>query len=221
MERQAPLLSRAYLEALRAADAAGAYRVLTQARERGMRLLDLYELVITPAMHEVGRLWARGALTIADEHLATELTQRALNALRADALERPGDATREEMPRAMLAAVQGERHILGLRMAADLIEDAGYETLYLGADVPTEDLLAAVEALSPALLGLSVTMPELGPVLAQTVRRAHRARPGLDLLVGGQASASQRLREATPVKDLASLDERLRQHRPETAGPQA
>ncbi|HET8566645.1 MAG TPA: B12-binding domain-containing protein [Solirubrobacterales bacterium] len=211
MRRRASLLARAYLEALRAADAAGAYRVLAQARERGMRLLDLYEWVITPAMHEVGRLWERGAITIADEHLATELTQRVLTALRAEGMGEPSEATRQEMPRAMLAAVQGEQHVLGLRMAADLVEDAGYETLYLGADVPTEDLLTAVESHSPDLLGLSVTMPELGPVLAETVRRAHRTRPGLDLLVGGQASASQRLREATPVKDLASLDERLHQ----------
>lgn len=211
MDRQALRLSRAYLEALRAADAAGAYRVLAQARERGMRLLDLYEWVITPAMHEVGRLWERGAITVADEHLATELTQRALTALRADALGEPDDATGREMPRAMLAAVQGEQHSLGLRMAADLVEEAGYQTVYLGADVPTEDLLTAVESLSPDLLGLSVTMAELGPVLAETVRRVHQARPGLDLLVGGQAGAAEQTKGATPVKDLASLEERLHQ----------
>lgn len=208
--QRAPLLSRAYLEALRAADAAGAYRVAAQARERGMGLLDLYESVITPAMHEVGRLWEQGAITVADEHLATELTRRVLAALRADALKRQKDMAGRGRTRAMLATVAGERHVLGLRMVADLLEEAGYEASYLGADVPTEALLAALESASPDLLCLSATMTRLWPVVAETVERAHRTRPDLELLVGGQASASRQLKEATLLGSLASLDERLR-----------
>lgn len=170
-----------------------------------MSLAELYQEVVTPAMHELGRLWERGAITVADEHLATGLTQRALAALRPDPRER-GDRGR---PRAMLSAVEGEQHALGLRMAADLIEDAGYDVIYLGADTPTAALLQAVDSFSPSLLGLAATMPELGPVLERTVLEAHRANPHLRLLVGGQASASLRIREATLVEDLTSLEEQL------------
>lgn len=168
-------------------------------------MAELYQEVITPAMHELGRLWERGAITVADEHLATALTHRVLAALRPDPRER-ADRPR---PRAMLSAVEGEQHALGLRMAADLIEDAGYDVVYLGADTPVAALLHTVDSLSPELLGLAATMPELAPVLEQTVLEARRANPHLGLLVGGQASTSLRIREATLVEDLTSLEKRV------------
>ncbi|HEX6455105.1 MAG TPA: B12-binding domain-containing protein [Solirubrobacterales bacterium] len=204
--RRPSQLARGYLEALRAADTAGAYRIATEALDGGMPLAGLYQEVVTPAMHELGRLWERGAITIADEHLATALTHRVLAALRPDPRER-GDGQR---PRAMLSTVEGEQHALGLRMAGDLLEDTGYEVIYLGADTPTAALLHAVDSLSPELLGLAATMPDRGPVLEQTVLEAHRANPRLRLLVGGQASGALRTREALRVEDLSSLPEKVR-----------
>lgn len=159
-------------------------------------------------MHELGRLWEEGVITVADEHLATALTYRVLAALR------PGVMTGERSvgrPRAMLAAVQGEQHALGLRMAADLLEDVGYEAIYLGADVPTEALMRAIASFSPDLLGLSVTMPELGTVLESTVEGVRSGHPQLSVLVGGQASASPRIGEATPVNDFELLEGRAKQ----------
>jgi methanogenic corrinoid protein MtbC1 len=199
-------LSRAYLEALRAADAAGAYRVAARALAGGMSLAALYQEVIAPAMHELGRLWQRGAITAADEHLATALTHRVLAALHPlPSVVASGGGNGK--PRAMLAAVEGEQHALGLRMAADLLEEAGYQVVYLGADVPTEALLAAADSLAPDLLGLSVTMPELASVFERTVASLASAHPELELLVGGQASASPRIGKATPVEDLELLGE--------------
>jgi methanogenic corrinoid protein MtbC1 len=204
-------LSRAYLEALRAADPAGAYRVAAQALAEGMSLAVLYQDVIAPAMHELGRLWVLGAITVADEHLATAVTHRVLGALRAPTFAGQASEQDSPKPQVMLAAVQGEEHALGLRMAADLLEDAGCQAIYLGADVPTEALMQAIQALSPDLLGLSATMPELGAVLGATVAGVNSKYPELGVLVGGQASASPRIGEATPVDDLRLLGGRAEQ----------
>jgi methanogenic corrinoid protein MtbC1 len=205
--RTAPQLSRVYLEALRAADTAGAYRIASQALAEGLSLAALYQRVIAPAMHELGRLWQRGAITVADEHLATALTHRVLATLRPN----PRDAEPRPRPRVLLAAVPGEQHALGLQMAADLLEDVGWQPIYLGADVPTEALLQAIEVFSPDLLGLTVTMPDLTPVLEGTVTGVRTRHPLLHLVVGGQASASRKMREATPVDDLELLDQRVRE----------
>lgn len=204
-DRRAAVLSRAYLEALRAADAAGAYRIAAGALADGMSLPGLCQEVIAPAMHEVGRLWERGALTVADEHLATALTHRVLGALRPPSFFQQSFDEDSGNPRAMLAAVQGEQHALGLRMAADLLEDAGYQAIYLGADVPTGSLLQAIDSFSPTLLGLTATMPESAPRLADAIAAVHDEHPQLPLLVGGQASASPQVKEATPVDDLELL----------------
>jgi MerR family transcriptional regulator, light-induced transcriptional regulator len=195
-----------YLEAVRAADASGAYRIAFGALARGMTTPELYQRVITPAMHEIGRLWERGVLTVADEHLATALTHRVLAALRPPARGEASDGRRGNPPerRVMLATVEGEQHELGLRMAADVLEDAGFDAIYLGADVPTDALLQTVASLSPDLLALSATMPDLAPQLQEVAGLVREAHPRMGLLVGGQV-ASSASKEGVLVQDLEAL----------------
>lgn len=200
---------RSYLDALRAADLAGAYKVASGALSRGMSLANLYQRVVTPAMHEIGRLWEAGALTVADEHLATAVTHRVLGALRPPEPFQQDFASDSGKPCALLAAVQGEQHALGLRMAADLLESGGYRVAYLGADVPTGAILQAVEAFTPDLLGLSATMPESARHLGHVVAAMGEEHPRLPLLLGGQGSGSPRLDGGTLVENLEMLEERV------------
>ena len=119
-----------------------------------------------------------------------------------------GLGPKRECGRVLLAAVEGERHALGLRMAADVLEDSGYESLYLGADVPTDALLRAADTFSPDLVALAATLPSLAPRLQAVAGEVRRAYPGLGLLVGGQAAPS-RIGEATLIQDLELLSERM------------
>lgn len=199
-------LSRLYLDALRAGDGPGAYRIAARALREGMDVPALYEQVVAPAMHEIGALWEKGALSVADEHRATELTNRVLAALRPSpaieaGVERARAGTRS---RALLAAVEGERHALGCRMAADILEDNGFDTIYLGADVPTGALLQAVAVTKPDLVVLAATLPELAPRLEEVAAAARKARPGVEVLVGGQA-ASLLGDGGTPVQSFELL----------------
>jgi methanogenic corrinoid protein MtbC1 len=156
-------------------------------------------------MHRIGELWERGAITVADEHMATALTNRTLAALRPP----PGETEAPRPARALLAAVEGEQHALGLRMAADLLEDAGYETIYLGADVPTRALLQAVESLSPDLVALTATMATLAPRLEAVAAELRRTHPELGVLVGGQAAPPRIDGGTLLVRDLELLRERV------------
>jgi methanogenic corrinoid protein MtbC1 len=209
--RTAARLSRLYLDSLRAADSAGAYRVASNALTEGLTIPQLYQWVITPAMHEIGVLWEKGALTVADEHLATALTNQVLAALRPPIrveADGGGSDTSSGQGRVMFAAVEGEQHALGLQMAADVVEKAGFETIYLGADVPTDALVQAIASLSPDRLGLAATMQELTPRLEEVADTVQRAHPGVDLLIGGQA-ASPSIEVGTRVEDLDALLEGL------------
>jgi methanogenic corrinoid protein MtbC1 len=203
------ILTRSYLDALRAAEVADAYKVASRALAGGMPLATLYQRVVAPAMHELGRLWEEGVITVADEHLATALTHRVLAALRPPEMLEQTFQMRSDRPRAILAAVQGEQHALGLRMAADLLEDNGYQIAYLGADVPTEAVMQAVQTLSPDLLGLSATMSDSARHLEIVVEALREEHPQLPLLLGGQGARSPRLREGNRVDDLELLPEQV------------
>lgn len=195
---------------MRGADAAGAYRIASSAFAQGMTLPELCQRVITPALHEIGRLWQEGALTVADEHLATALTHRVLAALRpavrVDATS--GEQKAVAKKRVLLAAIEGEQHALGLRMAADVLEDAGFHPLYLGADVPTDALVQAVAVLSPDLVALSATLPELGSRLEEVAGAVCKAHPRVGLIIGGQAATAQGM-EVALVQNLEQLPGRV------------
>ena len=93
--------------------------------------------VIGPALAHIGDEWELGRLDIADEHLATAIAERALavvfDSMRGVSVHRRGQI--------VLAAVEGEHHVLGLRMLSDALSAAGFEAVYLGANVPEESLL--------------------------------------------------------------------------------
>jgi diguanylate cyclase (GGDEF)-like protein len=199
-------LSRAYEDALRVADAAGAERVARQGLSEGLSVAGLYQRVIAPAMWRIGTLWEQGEISVADEHLATALTHQVMAGIYGPSLGH------EVMPgRVLLAAVEGEQHALGLRMAADVIELAGYETIYLGADVPTVDLLHAVTARAPDLVALAATMPDSAAALDRAITGIQGADPRLIVLFGGQgARRRQDDDEAVLVQDLERLPAAVR-----------
>ena len=69
-------LSARYLDAQLAADRAEAVRVILEdGLAAGASVSDLLIRVILPAQREIGRLWQENRITIADEHVATAISQ--------------------------------------------------------------------------------------------------------------------------------------------------
>ncbi len=174
-------LSDRFGVALLAGDAEAAEEVAREALELTLGESMLYELVVGPAMHRIGRLWAAGEIGVAHEHLATQITTRVLVL----AHETVGLAEHRAEHRAMLAAVEGEQHVLALDMAAKLLESAGYEVLALGADVPTSALPGIVAEHQPTLFALSATMPELSTHVPAAMDAVAEASDDIGFILGG------------------------------------
>lgn len=155
--------------------------------------------VLAPAMRGIGELWARDELSVAEEHLATAITYRVMNVI--GAARDPAESSRE---RVMLAALEEERHVLGLQMVADTLESAGFVVQLLGADVPIEPLAAAVARFAPAVVGLSTTMPA-APRLETAVRRLQQVDPELPIILGG-AGVPEGLRTRPAPRYVRSAD---------------
>jgi diguanylate cyclase (GGDEF)-like protein len=179
-------LVEAYVRALRAGDSSAAADVLAEALHSGLAGVWILDRVVAPALREIGRLWERGEITVADEHLATAITHRALALVYPELLSAlPGSK-----PRVLLAGVQGEQHALGLRIVADVFEGAGHDVLYLGADVPLAALLDTVVRHAPAAVGLTATLSASAEPLARAIDDLHGLGTGALLLIGGQGVPS-------------------------------
>jgi diguanylate cyclase (GGDEF)-like protein len=179
-------LARRFERALEAGSSHDAGVVVAEAFGADLSVASVQSNVIAPAMREIGDLWECGELTVGDEHLATAISQEVLGRMFMHALQSP-PRSRE---RVMLAAAQGEHHVLGLRMAADVLEGAGFDVLYLGADVPLEALLDSCRTHTPAVLGLTVSIPQNLPAFIRTLRAVSALEEPPAIFAGGLAVAA-------------------------------
>jgi hypothetical protein len=157
-----------------------------------------------PLVREVGERWAEGHFSIASEHLATGLLRSLLgSALQPNAASLLG-------PRIVFATPTGERHELGLQMAALSALGAGANPIYLGADLPGEDVVEAVERAGAAALALSVVaLPPDRAARAVGAIRGDLPDP-VHLWIGGAAARALDLRDGVDVVDsLEAFEQRV------------
>jgi len=178
-------LAHRYGGALRTADPAAAEALVREALETGYSAVDVHSAVIQPAMRWIGDLWAKNAISVADEHLATAITHQVLLGL-VESLQTAPHRSRE---RVLLAAVEGQQHVLGLRMVADVLEGAGFDVLYLGADVPTDSLVRFAREHAPAVIGLGCAFAGSSATLVDAIIRVHEAHPDGRMFLGGEGVA--------------------------------
>jgi methanogenic corrinoid protein MtbC1 len=148
----------------------------------GAALVDVSVDLLQPALYHVGALWQQNRITVAQEHLATAITQTAMaTGFAAAEIAPPNGRT------AAFACVEGNMHTVGLRMVSDAFEIAGWDVSFLGADVPGASLLAYCGEQRPDALGLSVSLPPQLPTLRELIARlrAELGNAAPRVLVGG------------------------------------
>jgi methanogenic corrinoid protein MtbC1 len=172
---------RAYLEALLARDVGAARAAVDAALALGMPAPEIYLEVLQPALYEIGRAWAVGDFSVADEHSATAVTQSVLGML--------GPRMRTAPKDGRLAVVTGspeERHALGVQMVADFLEGDGWEVLNLGASTPAGDLAQLADAERPDVVALSTATPGGLPGAAEAIQALLALDPRPLVVLGGQ-----------------------------------
>lgn len=199
---------QAYLEALRAGSRRRAFEVVAEAREAGHDIETLYLDVFQTAMHEVGRLWQMNEMTVAQEHLATAITQGAMALLYDELFDRDA-ADGSDRPLLIGACAPNERHEIGLRMLCDLLELRGWDTIFLGATVPDDALAAMVDERKADVLALSAsTSPQVSD-LATTIRFVRqRTKSAPFVIVGGRAFSDDAELPKRIGADAAAADAR-------------
>lgn len=197
-------LAAEYVAAVLAGSRERARAVVQEARGGGTEIRTLYLELFQPALREVGRLWEENRITVAEEHLATAITQGLMAQLYGELFFEARSSGRS----AIAACVDAERHEVGLRMVCDLLEIEGWDTTYLGATVPAESLVALVAARRPDVVALSISLAHHASRLRATIG-ALRERMGDAtplVIVGGRPFlADPSLREGVGA-DMVALD---------------
>lgn len=175
-------LQREYLACLLATRRDEALRIVLDAVDLGIGIESIYLNVIQPTQHELGRRWQVGEICVAQEHYCTAATQFVMSQLQ------PYFLTDNSSGKTLVAICVGdELHEIGLRIVADLFEVNGWNSIYLGANSPTESIAQTIVSSGAQVLAISTTMTQHLFGLAEVIRvvRSHPGCENVKMVVGG------------------------------------
>lgn len=176
---------------------------LDAVRVDGMAIDGLYLNVLSPLLEETGRSWAEGTEAVWQEHVISQTIRTIIESLYLDVCAAAAEVT----PRGqtvLLACPPEERHDLGLRMLADRFALAGYRVVFLGADTPVAEIIAAAQATHADIVALSVSTILERIDLRSFADQLRAALPDTRIVFGGPAFSS---REHWPSEDLLDTHE--------------
>lgn len=182
-----PIASQEYipscLQAIEALDTGSLHRILWQA-SLALGRQSLLDALIIPLMRQVGLKWSEGSLRIMHEHLASNVVHAHLCHM----LDYP-PTTAVESPCILIATPAGQWCYLGALAVAVISQDHGWEPVFLGPNLPNEDIAAASATLKPQLIALSVTC-RVNDIFMQNelMRLSDLLKSQCPLIFGGQAS---------------------------------
>jgi DNA-binding transcriptional MerR regulator len=143
---------------------------------------DFVHDAVVPLMREVGTRWHDGRFAIAQEHLVSQVLRNLLGGMLR--LFRPAAPTR----RMVVATPARESHEFGILAAAMLASMAGIEPVYLGVDLPADEIARTSRLVSAhvVLLGLTVNT---GTTESEVRTLATSIPASTQLWVGGAGAA--------------------------------
>lgn len=168
---------------LRRSDAIGFERALRIA-ERQRTPREYVDLLISPLVVRIGSASRNGELRIFQEHLATAVLRGRLSCLLLELQER------NDGPRLILTTPVGQIHELGALIAGVVAAAEGWSVLYLGVNLPAEEIAAAARQQRARLVALSLVHPADDHGLVHELRRLRQMLPQeVPICLGGRAAA--------------------------------
>lgn len=187
----ARFLAQRYAEALYDGDFVRAESALREGLAQGLGGPAICSRLIAPAMRQMGELWERNDISVADEHLATGITHHLLGKLQGDLFPPPREAVDAT---AVVGCLHGEEHTLGSSMLAYTLRSMGWRVLDVGAGVPPTSFAGMLARYKPNLVGLSATMAPSAAALNLALESVTKIRPDAQVILGGNGIPPQ-LRE--------------------------
>jgi len=154
--------------------------LVTGLSEKGTELRILYKYIFQPFQLELGDLWHKRQISVAQEHYATAVSQLIMSLLYDRVFSTPKNG------RILVGTcVAGELHEFGIRMICDYMESCGWDTRYLGASMPDSAILDMVRIARPHVVAISCTMTTNLPKARSLIRLLKSEPEPASVIVGG------------------------------------
>jgi DNA-binding transcriptional MerR regulator len=158
---------------------------------------------VYPFLNRVGLLWQTGLIAPAQEHFATSLIkQRLIVAI--DDLAIPNSVQENKF---ILFLPEGEFHEIALLLAQYIVRAKGFQSLYLGQNLPIPYVQEVVASYGPSYI-ITVLTNDLGEdILANLMQDMAGRFPTSTILVAGSAVTTHSPKPIKNCVPLCAIDE--------------
>lgn len=167
-----------YLDVAEAGDSRAGVRVTLGVLDRGAPYDDVIVDLLAAAQRESGERWMRTQWSVADEHLVSGVTQKALDALASTVVDEPTTGP------VVVTCAEGDWHSLAGQMFAEQLRGRGVGTVFLGASTPAAQVEGFLSRHGAEALAISCNLPLFFRGVTALVDAAHAH--GIPVLAGGR-----------------------------------
>jgi methanogenic corrinoid protein MtbC1 len=168
-----------YLNKAVLGDGRAGVRMALDLIDRGVPSSDVISSFLASAQQQVGERWLANQWTVADEHLVSGVSQKALDAV-ANTIEPPA-ATGF----VVVTCAEGDWHSLPSQMFAEMLRARGFDVAFLGASMPVDHVAALLSRQRPDAVAVSCNLAIFFGGVTRLVDAAHRLN--IPVIVGGRA----------------------------------
>lgn len=177
------------------------------------------EKVLQPLLVKTGDMWSDGSLKVAHEHLASAVIRSLLGTMFVTMGSENGG------PLILTTTPTGQLHEFGALMVSVIASSQGWRTMYLGPNLPAEEIAAAVAQRQADAVAISIVYPPDDVHLEQELKKLSRILgEKIRILVGGRSAPAYRRTldeiNALIVTDLTDLKDKLNKARNGLTGEQ-
>ena len=175
-------LYETYLTSLLEGKRSKCHDIVRKLLDNKIDLKTLYTDLFQRSMYRVGKLWENNRITVANEHLATSITESLMN------LAYPAISAGERIGRkVVISCAANEFHQIGGKMVADIFELNGWDGYFLGANSPIAETARFIDETRPDVVGFSLSILSNLDQLERAIEAFRSDFQNVDLLIGGQA----------------------------------
>jgi MerR family transcriptional regulator, light-induced transcriptional regulator len=158
---------------------------------------DFFDKILRPVMYKVGDDWENNTISIATEHVVSNIAQTLVKIIMDKVT---GDPKKTKV---LVCVPIGEEHHLGCDVLETYLSIKGFKVYNIGTSTPTESILNFIKYNKPSMILVSITLEDniqAGQRLVKKIKERHN----IPILVGGFALQSKKIPkfEATVISDV-------------------
>ncbi|MCV0400839.1 MAG: cobalamin-dependent protein [Nitrosopumilus sp.] len=147
---------------------------------------DFFDKILKPTMYEIGEHWASNKISIATEHVASNIAQTLVKII----MDRVSGSTNKK--KILICVPLGEEHHLGCDVLETYLSIKGFKIYNMGTSMPTESIISFIESNKPDMVFVSITLPDnlsAGQRLVKKIKEEHN----IPIFVGGSAMQTEKI----------------------------